>query len=263
MINKYKINHDHNIGTVIFIVEGGRADTGGTELRLLKMIFSDLLNYRVEELRRGTEEFIAHGINEYSKVFALNLPKNQLTELNETVIDELFNRLRTEFKIRPEDCPVFFLYDRDPKSYHKNQLKKAYVERYTDPYSNEEGYQGQLLLSYPCVEAYILSLVLEDIHTRRYLLGKDIKHDSDINTYLDFSNAINDDTLIHAVEEMDKGLLSFSIDNYDVDSLAPVFLDVYQQQQEMYINENTFSLFSFISMVLLELGIIEIDSDEE
>ena len=38
-----KIDKSKNIGNVIFVVEGGRPATGGTELRLLKKIFSDLL----------------------------------------------------------------------------------------------------------------------------------------------------------------------------------------------------------------------------
>ena len=39
----------------IFVVEGGRPETGGTELRLLKKIFADILGYEVQELRRGSE----------------------------------------------------------------------------------------------------------------------------------------------------------------------------------------------------------------
>lgn len=46
-MKKYKIDKLKNIGNVIFVVEGGRQDTGGTELRLLKKIFSDILGYEV------------------------------------------------------------------------------------------------------------------------------------------------------------------------------------------------------------------------
>ena len=35
-MKKYRIDKDKNIGNVIFVVEGGRPATGGTELRLLK-----------------------------------------------------------------------------------------------------------------------------------------------------------------------------------------------------------------------------------
>ena len=63
------------------------------ELRLLKKIFADILGYEVQELRRGSEEFIGYGCNPQFRVFALNLPKNQLTQLTEDAIDALFGRL--------------------------------------------------------------------------------------------------------------------------------------------------------------------------
>lgn len=49
-MSKYRLEKGKNIGNVIFVVEGGRTDTGGTELRLLRKIFSDILGYEVREL---------------------------------------------------------------------------------------------------------------------------------------------------------------------------------------------------------------------
>ena len=62
-MKKYRIDKNKNIGNVIFVVEGGNTNTGGTELRLLKKIFADILGYEVQELRRGSEEFIGYGGN--------------------------------------------------------------------------------------------------------------------------------------------------------------------------------------------------------
>ena len=62
-MKKYRIDKSRNIGNVVFVVEGGRPDTGGTELRLLKRIFSDIFGYEVRELRRGCDEFIGYGDN--------------------------------------------------------------------------------------------------------------------------------------------------------------------------------------------------------
>ena len=71
MTKKYKVDKTRNIGNVIFVVEGGRPELGGTELRLLKSIFNDILGYEVQELRRGSDEFIGYGNNPMSRVFAL------------------------------------------------------------------------------------------------------------------------------------------------------------------------------------------------
>lgn len=251
----YKIDRTRNIGTVIFVVEGGRADTGGTELRLLKTIFSDILGYEVQELRRGTEEFIGHGSNRYSRVFALNLPKNQLTQLTEEALDILFRQLRETFHIRPEDCPIFYLYDRDYLSYKSNELRGKYVLKYTDPYANETGDQGQLLLSYPAVESYLLSCFHSDVFRKRYYLGKDMK--PEVLEHGISPEAIQSDAqILNALDEMNLGLASFGITEYDLDNLGPTLLNVYNAEQELVKAEHAFSALSLISMALLELGIL-------
>ena len=254
-MKKYKIERSKNIGNVIFVVEGGRPDTGGTELRLLKKIFSDILGYEVQELRRGYDEFIGYGSNPQFRVFALNLPKNQLTQMTDEALDELYRRLKDEFNVKPEDCPIFFLYDRDYLSYRPQELRKKYVMKYTDPYGDENGNQGQLLLSYPAVESYLLSCIQDDVFLQSYFLGKDVKPELK-KTEFSEDNIETEDYLIHAASEMDKGLYAFGFDVYDLDNLAPTLLGIYDGQQLKYKTDGTFSLLSLISMALLELGII-------
>lgn len=251
----YKLNKEKNIGTVIFVVEGGRPETGGTELKLLKAIFSDILGYEVHELRRGSEEFIGYGENKYSRVFALNLPKNQLTQLTDEALDILFRRIRDELKVKPEDCPIFFLYDRDYLSYKPNELRKKYVQKYTDPYSNERGDQGQLLLSYPSIEGYLLSCFKSDVFLERYYLGKDIKPDV-VAQGISVEKITNDTHIFNGLEEMNKGLSYLGIDAYDLDHLGPTLLSAYDSQQSILKSENAFSVLSLVSMALLELGVI-------
>lgn len=260
MTKKYKVDKTKIIGNVIFVVEGGRPDTGGTELRLLKSIFADVLGYEVQELRRGSQEFIGHGNNKSSRVFALNLPKNQLTQLTEDAMDLLFKRLKTEFSIKPEDCPIFLLYDRDYKSYKHNELRGGYVRRYVDPYSSEDGYQGQLLLSYPAVESYLLSCIQEDVYQQKYYLGTDIKPQV-MQCGFSEEDVSEEEHIVHATIEMDKGLSAFSMEDYDLDNLAPTLLGVYEKQQNRITEEQKFSALSLISMALLELGVIIEDED--
>ena len=275
-MNNYKIDKTKNIGNVIFVVEGGRKDTGGTELRLLKKIFADILEYEVQELRRDSEEFIAHGNNNPNcKVFALNVEKNQLTQLSEEAMDTLFVRLREEFKIKPEDCPIFFLYDRDVKSYHNNELRAKYVRKYVDPYGTDEGDQGQLLLSYPSVESFMLSCIMEESYKLEGKMGGDAKNilknkllgkrdtNSNDDTLNNVESIFSKDTseaekqLIHSVIEMNKGLEMMGISDYDLDNLAPTLLGVYDYEQDKLNAEDTLTFLSLIEMALLELGVIE------
>lgn len=253
-MTNYRIDKSKNIGNVIFVVEGGRPETGGTELRLLKKIFSDILDYEVQELRRESDEFIGHGSSPNCRVFALNLPKNQLTQITDDSLDMLFARLKSEFEIKPEDCPIFFLYDRDFKSYKRNEPRR-YVRKYSDPYSDENGNQGQLLMSYPAVESYLLSCIQNDVFQKSILLGRDLKTELESTGFSE--NAIEtEDHLLHATIEMDKGMDAFGFGEYDLDNLAPTLLGIYDAQQEKYAKEEAFSLLSLISLALLELGVI-------
>ena len=281
-MKKYRIDRTKNIGNVIFVVEGGRPETGGTELRLLKKIFADILEYEVHELRRGCDEFIGYGINPQFRVFALNLPKNQLTQLTEESIDELFCRLIEDFGIKPEDCPIFYLYDRDVLSYKKNELRGKYVKKYTDPYGTDSGDQGQLLLSYPAIESYLLSCLEDDTFKMSSLLGQDAKvmlinkicpnncvdktdiHLKTVDLVFSENKSESEKRLIHSINEMDNGLKAIGITSYDLDNLSSTLLDVYDYQQQKYIDENAFSFLSLVGMALLELGVIsECDAELE
>lgn len=273
-MKKYKIDKTRNIGNVIFVVEGGRPETGGTELRLLKKVFADILGYEVQELRRGSEEFIGHGQNPNYRVFALNLPKNQLTQLTEDALDELFCRLKEEFHIKPENCPIFYLYDRDVLSYKRNELRGKYVKKYTDPYGTDTGEQGQLLLSYPAIESYLLSCIKDNTVEMAFKLGTDAKatltneictedctekKDIHLKTVdLVFSNEMEkmENRLIHSINEMDNGLRKLGVQSYNLDDLAPTLLEVYDCQQQKYMEEDVFFMLSLVGMALLELGVI-------
>lgn len=279
-MKKYRIDKTKNIGNVIFVVEGGRPETGGIELRLLKKIFADILEYEVQELRRGSEEFIGYGKNPLFRVFALNLPKNQLTQLTEDAIDELFCRLREEFGIKPEDCPIFYLYDRDVLSYKRNELRGRYVKKYTDPYGTDDGDQGQLLLSYPAIESYLLSCIKDDTIKMSFLLGKEAKtalrheicptnceekidvHLKTVDLVFSEEAAEAEKRLLHSIIEMNNGLKTMGVHTYDLDNLAPTLLEVYDYQQKKYDEDNVFHLLSLVGMALLELGVIT-ECDEE
>ena len=154
----------------------------------------------------------------------------------------------------------FSLYDRDYLSYKPNELRGKYVMKYTDPYGNEKGNQGQLLLSYPAVESYLLSCIQDDVCLQSYFLGKDIKQEL-VTVGFSEEDIESEDYLLHAVAEMDKGLNELGLDTYDLDNLASTLLEVYDYQQMKYKIDKGFSLLSLISMSLLELGVI-VEYDE-
>ena len=64
--------------------------------------------------------------------------------------------------------------------------------------------------------------------------------------------------LIHSINEMDNGLEALGIYPYDLDDLA-----LYDNQQQKYMGENTFSILSLVGLALLELGVITEVEEEE
>ena len=268
MEKKYKINVSRNIGKVIFVVEGGRPE-GGTELRLLKAVFTDILGYETHELRRGAgDEFVLHGSNPNSVVYGLNLAKNQLTQLTDQSVDLLFCRLRTELGLKPENYPVLFLYDRDVKSYKENELRGKYVKRYTDPYGTKDGDQGQLLLSYPSVESYTVSCFDTTLGQNQYALGTDLKKsvaqfNAESEVKVIETNIQNEEHLIRAAERMDIALSELDCEQYNLDDLASTLLAAYDGEQRLYKTEGGFSLLSLISLALMELNVIVEDEGDK
>lgn len=254
----YKLDRERNIGTVIFILEGS-----GTEFDMLETVFVKILGYQLHGLKRNdlTGGFIMRGENPYSKVIGLNLKENHLGGINQDELNVLFHRLSAELGIKPENAPIYFLYDRDVLSYEEDEVR-SYVERFQDPYANMDGSQGQLLLSYPALESYLVSCFQEESLKLRYKLGKDLK------TYAAQHGCqkqmLRSEThLSHAAWEMDEALEDLGCGTYDLDALGPTLLAAYDAQQESYKKEGTFSLLSLFSMALLELGILVEESEEE
>lgn len=253
----YKLNREQNIGTVIFILEGAK-----TEFDLLEAVFVKILGYQVVELKRNesSEGFILLGENPYSRVIGLNLKGNHLGDINDPELNTLFHRLSSELGVKPENAPVYFLYDRDVLSYEEDEVR-SYVVRYQEPYGNDDGSQGQLLLSYPALESYLVSCFQEESWKQRFRLGKDLK------TYAAQHSCQkqmlrSEEHLSHAALEMDAALENLGCGTYNLDALGPTLMAAYDAQQKSYKKESTFSLLSLFSMVLQELGILVEDAAE-
>lgn len=254
----YKLARKRNIGTVIFILEGA-----GTEFDLLETVFVKILGYQVEELKRNepSGDFILRGENPYSRVIGLNLKGNHLGDINDSELNALFHRLSSELDVKPENAPVYFLYDRDVLSYEEDEMR-SYAERFQDPYANTDGSQGQLLLSYPALESYLVSCFQDESWKLRYQLGKDLK------TYAAQHGCqkqmLRSEThLSHAAGEMDAALEDLGCGTYDLDALGPTLMAAYDAKQAGYMGKKDFSLLSLFSMALLELGILVEEPGEE
>ena len=82
--------------------------------------------------------------------------------------------LRYKYKFPVDQSAIYYLFDRDPKSNTDTELIKNYIQSLANPYENKNYKAGQLILSYPSIESYIVSN-FRDTSNLRFSLGKEAK----------------------------------------------------------------------------------------
>lgn len=133
-----------------------------------------------------------------------------------------------------------------------------YIHSLANPYVNDDGYKaGQLLLSYPSIESYIISNFREETSTLRFQLGKDAKAYIGKNTDIQ-TNKISEETLLKATREfleyLKIELIDFNIDNFSAASHT-----VFTKQETEYLSGMGYKVFSMLTLAFLQMGIIELD----
>lgn len=248
-----KINLKRNIGTVLIIVEGA-----SDEFELFKQIFRKILHYNYIEKSRNQQnfknydEFVMKG-NENSRVIVINSKNSNISTIakDQDYLNEIYKSLYIEYGIDIKNINVYFVWDRDKESNSK-KMTRDLLSKLGNSTNNADGEMyGVLLLSYPCVESYIISAfddktsIIKNNDLKKYLKDNGYKI-SKMNRY----------SLVKAVGKMNKALLGLGIYNYDIDNLSPAFTKVFDSQEININNKKYYSLLSFISIILLDLNII-------
>lgn len=252
-----KINRKKRIGRVLFIVEGSR-----TEFSLLRRIFCNLLGYSYLEKRRNRPDFFVSPQDRYSQVAVINTLESNIHDIseNDAYLDEVMDMLREKYRFPVDQSAIYYLFDRDPKSNLDAALIQHYIETLTDPYDNADNYKaGQLLLSYPSIESYTVSNFADNTNSLRFSLGADIK------TYIGRHpniqiNKLSEDTLVHAALEFLQFLSAEGIENPDIDCFSPTSSAIFTRQEEYYLSGSGFRAFSMLTLALLQMGLLEIES---
>lgn len=249
-----KLNKDKRIGRVLFIVEGGR-----TEFSILRRIFCNLLGYSYIEKRRNRPTYFVSANDCFSRVSVINTRESNIRDIseNEAYLDEMFDVLREQYQFPVDQSAIYYLFDRDPKSNTDSALIEKYILSLSNPYDNDDYKAGQLLLSYPSIESYIISNFREITNVPQFLLGKDVKAYIGGNTDIQI-NRISEETLIKAANEFLRYLSSEQI-AFDVDEFSEASHAVFTKQEAEYLSGQGFRLFSMLTLAFLQMGIIELE----
>jgi len=68
---------------------------------------------------------------------------------------------------------------------------------------------------------------------------------------------INKESIKRAVIEMDKSLKSLGIQEYNLDNFSITNEKIFNKEEEIFKSKRNYRLLSLISIILLDLGIIE------
>lgn len=252
-IKSLKINLKRNIGTVLIIVEGA-----SDEFELLKQIFRKILHYNYIEKSRNQQnfknydEFVMKG-NENSRVIVINSKNSNLSSIkkDKDYLNEIYIKLYMEYGIDIKNINVYFIWDRDDKSNSKGVVKEL-IEKLESSIENKNwDMNGLLLLSYPCLESYVISnfddktKFLKENDLKKYVKNHDYKI-SKINRY----------TLLKATAMMHKVFLELGIDKYNLDDFSKTSMKIFKEQEKVLSNQKYYYLLSLISLILLDLNII-------
>ncbi len=253
-----KLNKDKHIGRVLFIVEGSR-----TEFVILRRIFCNLLGYNYIEKRRNKPTFFTNNQDHRSRVAVINTSDSNISDIGDVAfLDNLFDALREQYQFPVDQSAIYYIFDRDPKSNTDVPLIENYIRSLANPYENDNGYNpGQLLLSYPSIESYIISNFYTSSYNLRFTLGAEAKTYIGQNTDIQV-NKFSDETLISAAREFLTYLENEKI-MFDIDEFAPASYDVFTKQEQEYLSGAGFKVFSMLTLAFLQLGILEMDEDNQ
>lgn len=248
-----KLNKEKHIGKVLFIVEGSQM-----EFSVLQRVFCSLLRYSYIEKRRNKPDKFISKQDRFSQVAVVNTKDSNIRDIseNEEYLDEVFNLLREKYKFPVDQSAIYYLFDRDPKSNTDTALIEKYILSLKDPYDNDDYKAGQLLLSYPSIESYIISN-FRDTSVLRFSLGKEAKEYNGNNTDIQL-NKISEETLMCAAGEFLKYLESEEIP-LDIDDFSGASHAVFTKQEADYLAGKGFRVFSMLTLAFLQMGIIELE----
>lgn len=261
------LNKNKNIGNVLFIVEGDKS-----EFAILKHVFKHILNYSLITKNRHSDfEQYKSTVNSHSTVAIINTKYSNIkyaVESGNEYLDSLYERLINEFDFEIDNSWIFFLFDRDHHSNNNPTFIRNLISTLKNPLDNGENRAGELLLSYPGIEAYKLSCSENDIH----LINDNLAPDKKIVFCNQLKNLVNDKGLgniqsfkdihiLHACSEFLKYLIytnnSFSPET-DLDDFSSKSLSIFNIQEDNLNTKNYNDFFSMLSLAFLQLGILEI-----
>ncbi|WP_062108684.1 hypothetical protein [Bacillus niameyensis] len=256
-MKKITLNKDKNIGKVLFIVEGLK-----TEYYLLNKIFTGIFDYQFERYDRMAKYNAKDEIT--SSVFVINTEESAFKFIDDTneYLNKVFELLIDTYNFPVDRAAIFYIFDRDAHSNTDSEMIRNAIKSLSSSRdSNGFNRQGLLILSYPCIESFTVSNFISDSYRLDFETGRRLKkfiHAENIN-----QSKISDETILHAVKEMNLALRKIDAAqadyDFNLDEFADLNLKVFNYQEDYFNEQNKNKLLSLLSIVFLDLGLMEVE----
>jgi len=259
------INKDKNIGRVIYVVEGEKK-----EFNLLKLIFTKIFDYSFVEVK-GRNKLIPQTAVVYkskkninSKIFVVESKNSNIKSVknSQEYIDNIYKLLFEEFGLDPKKASIYYLFDRDRGS-NSDKIILELICELKNAIDNGVNQNGLLLLSYPSIESFVISCFKSDS------LNIEIKSNK-IKKYLDinkiYQDQIDENAIIQACNELIKTikyLIDHCLSESDFDDFEEINKELFNNQELYYKKLSRYCLLSLLIISLLDLKLIEIETNYE
>lgn len=250
-----RLNKEKSIGKVLYIVEGGK-----TEPYLLHRIFCNILDYQLETILRdkGYRKYNSKK-NATSQVFVINAEESNIKYIDRDneFLDKLFAELIENYDFDVDNAAIYYIFDRDNQSNTDAGFIRNLLTVLVNSRDNEYARQGMLLLSYPSIEAFTFSNFVANSYEQGFKTGDALKqhlHECKIN-----QSRIDENTVKHAVQELLSALEEMEIGELDVDAFGKSNLQIFEQEEVRYEENNLYNALSLLCISLIDLGVIKIE----
>lgn len=251
-----RLNKQKRIGEIVIIMEGKNP-----EFDIIKHVFCDILGYSVSALPRKSKLIQTfEGHDPHSRVILFNTPSNNVNSLeNVEEFAQYMHEMSIEFNIDFVNDSTYIVFDRDHKNNRKGTVQKLLKEYNSSQGDNTDGQNGLLLINYPSVESFVMSLFEDDTHKHNSCeLGTQNKALLSAKNY-EIKNA-NDNSLLHATKEFlsylkDNNLITQNHEVYDNKDLG---LQICETQQNHFDKFHAYCCMSQAIQILIDLDIIQL-----
>ena len=252
-----KLQNDKNVGKVVYIVEGNK-----TEIELLSHIFTSILDYTlIQKTRVDLDPIIKYEskVNHFSKIYLINTKNSNLSSISDLsgreYLDNVYKQLFETFHIDLSDAATYYIFDRDPGS-NRPQECKSLMDLLKSSRDNGEEANGLLLLSYPAIEAYLIS-GSNQIEIEKCSSAKQLKEVVRGDEYK--ISGFKEENIVSACAVMlnsIKDIAGRRLREKDLDDFRELSLTIFQKEQNLWMQEHIFCILSLLSVSFLDLGIL-------